>query len=390
LGDDFPYLKGAFSPSEMFGTFFLYFYSKRLTGMNMRASLLKIVLFTAILSSSIISVSAQDAKELYNTAQGFIRSADYSNAILVLNQALQMEPDNIEYKKQLGFAYYLQGDLNKAKNTIEPLLNKKEADEQTFQIAGNIYQSRQEWKTAQKLYEKALRKFPESGELYNDNGQLLMFLKIYDGGMGSYLKGIERAPNYSGNYYNAIRAYSYMNNPVWVIIYGEVFINLESYTARTAEVRTMLLDAYKALYNDPAALNKALGDDDSKKSKKKAADFVASYKASMAKQITVVMSGIDPETLIMLRTRFLLDWYHFAGLQYPYALFDYQRKLLKEGMFEAYNQWLFGPVANQHAFKGWTTMHKSEYDTFLQYQRDHPLKLRADEYYNDNRFSMVR
>ncbi|SFN93943.1 Tetratricopeptide repeat-containing protein [Chitinophaga sp. YR627] len=359
--------------------------------MNMRASLLKAGLFTAILFSSVITASAQDAKELYTTATGFIRDGDYSNAILVLNQALQQEPDNIDFKKQLGFAYYLQGDMSKAKNIIEPILSKKEADEQTFQIAGNIYQSRQEWKSAQKLYEKALRKFPESGELYNDNGQLLMFLKVFEGGMGSYLKGIEKAPNFSSNYYNAIKAYVYMNNPVWVIIYGEIFVNLESYTARTAEVRTLLLDAYKSLYNDPAQLNKAIEDENENKNRKKVvADFAQAFKASMGKQISVVMAGIDPETLIMLRTRFLLDWYSFSGLRFPYALFDYQRSLLKQGLFEAYNQWMFGPVANQPAYRAWTTMHKTEYDTFLQYQRNHPLKLRADEYYNDNKFTMVR
>ncbi len=359
--------------------------------MNMRASLLRAGLFTAILFSSVITASAQDAKELYTTATGFIRDGDYSNAILVLNQALQQEPDNIDFKKQLGFAYYLQGDMSKAKSIIEPILNKKEADEQTFQIAGNIYQSRQEWKTAQKLYEKALRKFPESGELYNDNGQLLMFLKVFEGGMGSYLKGIEKAPNFSSNYYNAIKAYVYMNNPVWVIIYGEIFVNLESYTARTAEVRNLLLDAYKSLYNDPAQLNKAIEDENENKNRKKAvADFAQAFKASMGKQIGVVMAGIDPETLIMLRTRFLLDWYSFSDQRFPYALFDYQRSLLKQGLFEAYNQWMFGPVANQPAYRAWTTMHKAEYDTFLQYQRNHPLKLRADEYYNDNKFTMVR
>jgi tetratricopeptide (TPR) repeat protein len=358
----------------------------------MRDSLLKFVLFAGILFSSVFHVSAQDTKELYNTATNFIRGGDYSNAILVLNQALQLEPDNLEFRKQLGFAYYLQGDMNKAKNVIEPLLSKKEADVQTFQIAGNIYQSKQEWKSAQKLYEKALRKFPESGELYNDNGQLLMFLKIYEGGMGSYLKGIEKDPNFPGNYFNAAHAYSFTKDPIWTIIYGEVFVNLESYTTRTAEMRNLLMDAYKKLYNDPTLLSKAVesAEEDSKKSKRKAADFAALYKASMGKQVSVIMAGIDPETLVMVRTRFLLDWYNFSGVKYPYALFDFQRKLLKEGMFEAYNQWLFGPVANQSAYKTWTGMHKTEYDAFLQYQRSHPLKLRADEYYNDNRFVLAR
>lgn len=359
----------------------------------MRDSLLKLVLFAGLLFSA-ATTFGQDSQELYNTATGFIRGGDYANAILVLNQALQQEPDNIEYRKQLGFAYYLQGDMNKAKNIIEPLLSKKDADAQLYQIAGNIYQSRQEWKTAQKLYERGLKKFPESGELYNDNGQLLMFLKIYEGGMGSWLKGIEKDPNFPGNYYNAVRAYSYTDNPVWLIIYGEIFINLESYTERTAEVRTMLIDAYKKLYNDPTLLSKVMENQDptEKKGKHKSDedDFATQYKASMGKQVSVVMSGIDPESLTMIRTRFLLDWFNFSGSRFPYALFDYQRLLLREGLFEAYNQWMFGPVSNQPAFKAWATMHKAEYDAFLQYQRNHTFKLRPDEYYNDNKFSLAR
>jgi len=364
--------------------------------MTMRVSLLKTMLFIGLLFSSAIAFG-QDSKELYNTATGFIRDGDYANAILVLNQALQLEPDNTEYRKQMAFAYYLQGDMSKAKNIIDPLLNKKEADAQLYQIAGNIYQARQEWKSAQKLYEKGLKKFPESGELYNDNGQLLMFLKVYEGGIGSWLKGIEKDPNFPGNYYNAARAYSYTKDGViWVIIYGEIFLNLESYTDRTAEIRTLLIDAYKKLYNDPSLLSKAVedqrqqGQSDKKSKRKSAAEFESNYLAAMGKQVSIVMSGIDPETLIMLRTRFLLDWFNFSGLRYPYALFDFQRTLLKEGMFEAYNQWVFGPVANQAAFKAWTTLHKTDYDSFLQFQRNHPLKMRPDEYYNDNRFSLPR
>lgn len=138
---------------------FPYFYSKRQTGMNIRSSLLKALFVAGVLFSQV--AVAQDAKELYNTATGFIRSGDYSNAILVLNQALQLEPDNFELKKQLGFTYYLKGDLVKAKTVIEPLLSNREADVQVFQIAGNIYVGREEWKTAQRMYERAIKKISQ-------------------------------------------------------------------------------------------------------------------------------------------------------------------------------------------------------------------------------------
>lgn len=338
---------------------------------------------------------AQDANELFGTANNFIRSGDYANAILVLNQALQLEPENLQFRKQLAFAYYLRGEMGKAKNIIEPLLDKKEADAQLFQIAGNIYQSRQDWKGAQRLYDKGLRKFPESGELYNDNGQLLSTLKMYDGALNNWLKGIEKDPNFPGNYYNAARSYYYSQDPVWAILYGEIFVNLESYTARTAEMRDILMESYKKLYNDPAMLSAPVpemeeGGKKSRRGKSASSDFVNTYRQLMAKQTGVITNGIDPDALIMLRTRFLLDWYNFYSFKYPFALFDMQRTLLKEGMFEAYNQWLFGPVASQATYRSWTNLHKAEYDKFMQYQRNHPFKLRPDEYYNDGRFTLSR
>ncbi|MCW3461994.1 tetratricopeptide repeat protein [Chitinophaga nivalis] len=353
----------------------------------MRSSLLSIFFFLAgVLFSS--TVAAQDAKELYSTANNFIRNGDYSNAILVLNQALQLDPENFEYKKQLGFTFYLKGDLNKAKSIIEPLLNSKEADVQVFQIAGNIYKGREDWKTAQRMYARALKKFPKSGELYNDNGNLQMNFKMYDAALRSWLKGIEEDPAFPGNYYNAVKTYEYSNDPVWCILYGETFMNMESFTTRTAEVRNILLEAYKKLFNDPSLFDSVIPDEKSRKSRS-GNDFIQAYRQSMGKQISVVTGGIDPDALLMVRTRFILDWFNFYGMKFPVALFDFQQQLLREGMFEAYNQWLFGPAANQAGYKAWVALHKQEYDAFLKFQRNHPLKPRPDEYYNDGRFTLA-
>ncbi|WP_349315250.1 tetratricopeptide repeat protein [Chitinophaga sp. MM2321] len=356
----------------------------------MRSSLLKTVLIAGVLFSQ--AVVAQDAKELYNTATNFMRSGDYSNAVLVLNQALQLEPDNFEFRKQLGFTFYLKGDLNKAKNVIEPLLGKKEADVQVFQIAGNIYQGRDEWKTAQRMYEKAIRKFPNSGELYNDNGTLLMNFKMYDGALRSWIKGIEQDPAFPGNYYNATKTYYYSNDPLWCILYGETFMNMESFTTRTAEIRNILLESYKKLFNDPSLFDSMVPEEEGKKGRKgnkSSSDFVQAFKQSIGKQMSVITGGVDLDALIMVRTRFILDWYNFQGAKFPYALFDLQRRMLREGMFESYNQWLFGPAINQANYTGWITLHKQDYDAFQQFQRNHPLKPRPDEYYNDGKFTLV-
>ncbi len=58
-------------------------------------------------------------------------------------------------------------------------------------------------------------------------------------------KGIEVDPNHSGNYYNAAKYYYFTQDKVWSIVYGEIFVNLESYSKRTPEIKTILLNSYK-------------------------------------------------------------------------------------------------------------------------------------------------
>ena len=53
-------------------------------------------------------------------------------------------------------------------------------------------------------------------------------------------KGIEVDPNYSSNYYNACKYYYFTYDKVWSLIYGEIFVNLESYSKRTPEIKNIL------------------------------------------------------------------------------------------------------------------------------------------------------
>ena len=59
-----------------------------------------------------------------------------------------------------------------------------------------------------------------------------------------------------------------------------------------------------------------------------------------------------------------------------------QLKLLREGMFESYNQWLFGSSENLSAFQSWTQLHSQEYAEFMQYFNTNSFKPVEDEYYH--------
>ena len=83
----------------------------------------------------------------------------------------------------------------------------------------------------------------------------------------------------------------------------------------------------------------------------------------------------------MVRTRFILDCYENYASKYPHRLFDYLQQLLREGMFEAYNQWLFGTVENLTAYDSWTRAHADEYKGFVAFQKSRVFRILAGQYY---------
>ena len=318
-----------------------------------------------------ISVIAQDSTSLHQTAKTFIRQGDYSNAIGVLNKALQAQPNNFEIKKDLAFAYYLHRDFVKALEIAKPLTEASNADIQSYQILGMVYKGIEERKECEKMYKAAIKKFPKSGVLYNEYGEMLWSKKDFTDAVKLWEKGIEVEPNFSGNYYNAAKYYYFSVDKVWGIIYGEIFINLESYSKRTAEIRNLILDGYKKLFSDA----------DMAKNQNNKNEFVNAFLGSMKKNSSVVNSGVSPESLAALRTRFILDWYPANAARYPFRLFDYHLQLLKAGMFDAYNQWIFGIAKDLAAFQIWTTTHTDEYNKFNTFQKNRVFKLPEGQYY---------
>ncbi|MEY3178696.1 MAG: hypothetical protein RJB42_937, partial [Bacteroidota bacterium] len=61
-----------------------------------------------------IAVAQQTVQQLRETALVFQRQQDYSNTIMVLAKALEMEPGNIDVLRDVAFTYYLSGDYAKA------------------------------------------------------------------------------------------------------------------------------------------------------------------------------------------------------------------------------------------------------------------------------------
>jgi Tfp pilus assembly protein PilF len=333
---------------------------------------MKKILFATAFFLSVFTCYSQQADSLHKIAKQFMRNGDYPNAIIVLNNALKLNPDNLEMQKDLTFTLYLQRNYSAAVESGRKLIDRPDADETCYQILGMAYKEIDETKQADKMYKQGLKKFPSSGELYNEYGEMLWANKDVES-IRFWEKGIEVDPTYSSNYYNACKFYYYTYDKVWSLIYGEMFINLESYSRRTPEIKLLLVDGYKKLFTDlklpKNQVNKNL--------------FAAAYLSVMTDLTPTIATGVTPESLNILRTKFILEWFEKYGDKYPFRLFEYQRQLLKEGMFDAYNQWAFGASMSLTGFQTWTSQHADDYNRFINFQKGRVFKVPAGQNYRN-------
>lgn len=333
---------------------------------------LPLFLFSILLASVTLAQPTEDSPQ--QTARSFMRTGDWDNAILVLNKALQTDKSNLELLKDLAFSYLYKRDFARALEVVKPLLDREDADVQTFQIGGNIYKALEETKDADRMYKRALKKFPNSGPLYSEYGELLWNKKDYEA-ISLWEKGIDVDPAYAGNYYNAASYYYFTKDKVWTLVYGEIFVNMENLTERSTEVKRMLLSTYK---------EKLFAEMEEEKGKDKNRNgFSQAVYQVYQKQSSILSRGITMETLNMVRTRFILDWYNSYSKKYPFKLFDFQQQLVREGLFESYNQWLFGPVDNLSSFDQWTKTNAESYNKFVAFQKNRVFKMPDGQHYNE-------
>ncbi len=327
------------------------------------------LLFTLVFVQTLIL--AQDAVELHKKARTFMQQGDYPNAILILNRAIILQPNNLEIAKDLGLNYYYAKDYNKALIVLKPLLEREDTDDQCYQIAGDSYRALEQTKECEKLYRKGIKKLPNSGILYNELGQLLWTQQDFSA-IKQWEKGIEMDPGFAKNYFNACKYYYFTKDKVWSLVYGEVFLNIDPLNAYSPEIKNILLEGYKKLFAD-ADLEKNNTDKNS---------FTIAFLKTMNKQSSLAASGINAETLTMIRTRFILDWHANFAIKFPYKLFDLQRQLLQNGLFDAYNQWIFATAQNLPAYQNWTVAHSEEYNELTRFQKSRVFKIPSGQYYH--------
>lgn len=317
----------------------------------------------------------QTVESIRKQAAAYAQQQDFDNAIQTLEQGLQQYAGNLDLLKDEAYIAYIGRDYKRALQIGKDIVERDDADVQSFQILGLVYKAIANYKDADKLYKAGLKKYPNSGVLYSEYGDMLMQYDNKRGAIEQWEKGIAADASYSSNYYYAAKYYADVNNVFWSSIYGEIFVNIESLTKRTTEIKALLLDSYKKLLADKSGLETL---------KTNGNDFEKAVSASMLNATETESGDVSPEMITAFRTRFLLNWEDTSANSYPYRLFDFNLQLLRDGLFDAYNQWLFGPTINKNKYDNWVYTHDEEMQSFTQFQKNVLFKMPAEQYYGNN------
>lgn len=228
---------------------------------------------------------------------------------------------------------------------------------------------------------------PRSGKDFHTLGMNAIKNNDIDAALELFERGISAEPQYAANYYEAAVIFCRSKNPIWGIMYGEVFMNLELTGNRVDEVSKCIYDAYKnelKFNNDTLTMVTFCS---TPMRKIDSLDFVPGnstesfcnvFEPLIGACASYERNGFDVEALSRIRARMAYAFYALRrDSSHPNIVFEYQLKTLKEELVDAYNHWITRS-GDASAFNAWKNEHDAEWTAFLAWQKKNPLQVSDD------------
>lgn len=329
-----------------------------------------------VIAQTNIEIAKQKAQE----AEKFEAKGDVLNARKLLFEATNLDSSNINYPLRIAKSYSREENHKTAIVLLEKLTEHKHVNDVVFQELGNNYHYNGSSKKAIKAYNRGLKIFPNSGKLYCEIGNVHRIEKNSYKAIEFYEKAIEVEPTFLASYKRATEFYCIGTTvPFWGLVYGELFCNLSNDTFKLKEVGALLFRTFKySIEFSNSSLSRIVLYDSLHDFQGKSLICGVSYQKLMRKSIRTE-TQIDLSTLNSIRTKFIdLYFNEQSQSQNPNVLFDYQKRLIQAGHFEAYNYWLFGN-GDIVAFTNWKMNNQTKWDAFILWFKEHKIVINNDK-----------
>ena len=347
-----------------------------------------LILFIAAGQISFAQSNKEKALEKGQEAIKLMDNGKVDESIKLLEEAQKLDPGRFDYPYELAYAHYLKEDFMGAIKILEEYRGHKDATDLLFQLLGNSYDVLGKTDKAFEAYDAGLKKFPNSGIIYLEKGNVHWNKKEYEKALPYYEKGIEVDPKFPSNYFRAARIYCATTEEVWGLIYGEIFMNLERNSKRTSEISKLIYDTYKSeikIFGDSLKIdfcNIVMNADDIIDKDKIKFPFCMVFGQALIMSVIDVKT-IDINSLDKIRKGFVENYFKMSHHKtHPNLLFDYQDKLLKAGHLEAYNHWIL-MKGDEDGFNNWQSANKEKWDSFVKWFTDNRLRVdRENKFYS--------
>ena len=308
---------------------------------------------------SLLSVELQ---HMHRSAENYVKMENYKMAIATYKQLIELSPENIQLKTELGDTYFRSGDYDNAISTLSPLQELPHVTCKPYEIIAAAQLAQHKDKASKTTVGRGLARFPDAGALYFLKGNTLAAETHMGEALQNWLTGIEVEPGYAANYKAAALAYLNTSEPLWGILYGETYLAIQHDSTGNAAFKAALYNGWTAFFEHITDKIEHL------------TPFEEMVKKTFLQLTPIISDGMSVENLTMVRTRFLMEWSSRYSSTYPFPLFNYHHQLIKNGLMDTYNEWLFGMAESKSGYDAWNKFHSNDMHKFEKWQEEHYLR----------------
>ena len=304
----------------------------------------------------------------------------------LLEYVISKDPNHYAANYELAYLYTLMKQYDKSLAILKNIESSKEVKDIYYQLLGTVYDYKGMEDVAIEKYKEGLKKFPNSGRLYVELGMMYHKSNEIMTALETYEKGILVDPMFPSNYFYAGLVLLGSSDPVWGLMYGEIFMNLEPYTERAKTMSKYLFDTIKSNVSltDTAFVanftsQNSLIFNENTKSLEMPFPFLyqTCFNAGGKQALEEGLDTLELYTLGKIHEYQIEHGKAFYNTNSNNPLFIHLLKIQQAGYMEDYCMLLYkgGSPAD---YTGWMIMNKDHYLEFIKWQKENRLQLSPD------------
>lgn len=168
-------------------------------------------------------------------------------AVAAMEELARRRPDSYAVGYELGYTLLANGEYGRAAATFRNLQAHKGCDDRAFQMEGNALDYMGRRGDAMRAYRRGLARFPHSGRLMMEMGNMSLSDGDYDTALRLFEQGVEAEPGFASNYYRAAWVLLQSSAAESGLALGEAFLLMEPTGERAETMSRMVCDTYRAM-----------------------------------------------------------------------------------------------------------------------------------------------